>query len=77
LAFISAVDAQTAPPAPNSIEGHLAAGKNTLKASGTKEQMAKRLAGIDPSGLVLGYPGRLFLTSRGRWSCATSAAIAT
>jgi metallo-beta-lactamase class B len=28
LAFISAADAQTAPPAPDSIEGHLAAGKN-------------------------------------------------
>jgi metallo-beta-lactamase class B len=28
LAFMSAADAQTAPPAPDSIEGHLAAGKN-------------------------------------------------
>src|SRR5579862_2293906 len=28
LAFVSAADAQTAPPAPDSIEGHLAAGKN-------------------------------------------------
>ncbi len=29
LAFVSAADAQTAPPAPDSIEGHLAAGKNS------------------------------------------------
>src|SRR6202140_1670733 len=28
LAFVSAADAQTARPAPDSIEGHLAAGKN-------------------------------------------------
>jgi hypothetical protein len=34
-----------------------------LKATGTKEQMAKRLAGIDPSGLVLGYPGELLKCS--------------
>jgi metallo-beta-lactamase class B len=29
LAFVSAADAQTAPPAPDSIESHLAAGKNS------------------------------------------------
>jgi len=29
LAFVRAADAQTAPPAPDSIEGHLAAGKNS------------------------------------------------
>src|ERR1700760_4716352 len=28
LAFANAADAQTTPPAPNSIEGHVAAGKN-------------------------------------------------
>jgi len=34
-----------------------------LKASGTKEQMAQRLASIDPSGLVLGDPGELLKCS--------------
>lgn len=34
-----------------------------LKVSGTKEQMAERLASIDPSGLVLGYPGELLKCS--------------
>ena len=34
-----------------------------LKVSGTKEQMAERLAGIDPSGLALGYPGELLRCS--------------
>lgn len=34
-----------------------------LKVSGTKEQMAERLANIDPSGLVLGYPGELLKCS--------------
>jgi hypothetical protein len=34
-----------------------------LKVSGTKEQMAERLASVDPSGLVLGYPGELLRCS--------------
>jgi hypothetical protein len=34
-----------------------------LKVSGTKEQMAERLASLDPSGLVLGYPGELLMCS--------------
>lgn len=34
-----------------------------LKVSGTKEQMAERLASIDPSGLPLGYPGELLKCS--------------
>ncbi len=35
-----------------------------LKVSGTKEQMAERLVGIDPSGLVLGYSGELLKCSQ-------------
>ena len=35
LAFVSAADAQTAPPAPDSIESHLAAGKNSAGAATT------------------------------------------
>jgi hypothetical protein len=34
-----------------------------LKVSGTKEQMAERLVSIDPSGLVLGYPGEMLKCS--------------
>ena len=34
-----------------------------LKVSGTKEQLAERLASIDPSGLVLGYAGELLKCS--------------
>jgi hypothetical protein len=37
--------------------------EHQLKVSGTKEQMAERLASIDPSGLVLGYPGELLKCS--------------
>ena len=35
-----------------------------LKVSGTKEQMAERLAGIDPTGSVLGYPGEMLKCSQ-------------